>query len=258
MNQSQLSALLPHYRRIQWVEDTGSTNADLLADTHAPAFSALLADHQSGGRGRLGRPWSAPAGTQLILSVLLRPTLDELDRVGTIPLAAGLAVLDAVRTVSGDMPGAQLKWPNDVLFNGGKLCGILAEAAGIPDDPRIVIGIGINASLTREQLPVAHATSLALEGVEVNRFDLAVAVLDALHQRLSQWSTGDNTLMEDYAGECTSIDKHVRVETPTGDLIGTVTGVAGDGRLELRAEDGRLHVIAAGDVTHLRRTDTTY
>ena len=231
---------LPQYARIDHVASTGSTNADLLADAAAPAWSALIADQQTAGRGRLGRPWASPAGTQVILSVLLRPTVADLDHVGTIPLATGLAVLDAVRSVAGD--GTELKWPNDVLFRGRKLCGILAEAAGLPDDPRIVVGLGLNVSLTREQLPVEHATSLALEGVDVTVEDLTVRVLESLHRRLTQWATG----------------KPVRVEAATGDLYGTVEGVATDGRLDLIDTDGRRHLIAAGDVTHLRRTDTTY
>ncbi|RSZ61807.1 biotin--[acetyl-CoA-carboxylase] ligase [Corynebacterium hylobatis] len=254
----ELAGRLPQYARVRWTESTGSTNADLLADVTAPAWSALMADHQSAGRGRLGRPWTTPAGSQAILSVLLRPTPAELDRLGTIPLATGLAVLDAVRAVAGVAAGPELKWPNDVLWDGRKLCGILSEAAGFPADPRIVVGLGINVSLTREQLPVPHATSLALEGVEVSAQDMAVAALEALHRRLRQWATGDRTLMDDYRAECITIGKPVRVEAPTGELFGTVTDVAPDGRIDLRAEDGTRHLIAAGDVTHLRRTDASY
>lgn len=254
----RLAIRLPQYARVQWVESTGSTNADLLADVTAPAFSALIAGHQSAGRGRLGRPWVAPAGSQAILSVLLRPSVAELDSLGTIPLATGLAVLDAVRSVAGTTAGPELKWPNDVLWDGRKLCGILAEAAGFPEDPRIVIGLGVNVSLTREELPVPHATSLALEGVDITAEDMAVTVLEALHERLAQWATGARTLMDDYRAECITIAKPVRVDAPTGQLWGTVTDVASDGRIDLLAEDGSRHLIAAGDVTHLRRTDTGY
>ena len=258
----ELAGRLPQYTSVRWTESTGSTNADLLADVTVPAYSALLAGHQSAGRGRLGRPWTAPPGSQAILSVLLRPTPVEMDHLGTIPLATGLAVLDAVRaiagTVAGRAAGPELKWPNDVLWGGRKLCGILAEAAGFPDDPRIVVGLGINVNLTREQLPVPHATSLALEGVAISPQDMAVAVLGALHRRLRQWATGDRSLMADYRAECITIGKTVRVEAPTGELFGTVTDVAPDGRIDLRTEDNTRHLIAAGDVTHLRRTDTGY
>lgn len=254
----RLAHRLPHYTDVRWTDSTGSTNADLLADVTAPAFTALIAGHQSAGRGRLGRPWTAPPGSQAILSVLLRPGAEELDLLGTIPLAAGLAVLDAVRAVSGPAVGPELKWPNDVLWDGRKLCGILVEAAGFPEDPRIVVGLGVNVSLTREELPVPHATSLALQSVDVAAEDMAVAVLEVLHRRLAQWATGDRTLMDDYRAECITIGKPVRVDAPTGQLFGTVADVASDGRIDLLAQDGSRHLISAGDVTHLRRTDTGY
>jgi len=255
---NSLASRLPGYAAVRRVDSTGSTNADLLADAAAPAFTALVAGAQTAGRGRLGRPWASPPGTQSIMSVLLRPGKAELDRLGTVPLAAGLAVLDAVREISGVTDGPALKWPNDVLWNGRKLCGILAEAAGFPEDPRVVVGLGVNVSLTREELPVPHATSLALQGVDVADEDMAVAVLEVLHRRLAQWATGDRTLMDDYRAECITIGKPVRVDAPTGQLFGTVADVASDGRIDLLAQDGSRHLISAGDVTHLRRTDTGY
>ena len=255
---NSLASRLPGYAAVRRVDSTGSTNADLLADASAPAFTVLVAGEQSAGRGRLGRPWASPPGTQSIMSVLLRPGEAELDRLGTIPLAAGMAVLDAAREVAGGAPGPELKWPNDVLWNGKKLCGILAEAAGFPEDPRVVVGLGVNVSLSEEQLPVPHATSLALEGVSVTAEDMTVAVLTALFGRLRQWSSGDRTLMDDYRAECITIGKSVRVVTATGDLYGEVTDIAPDGRLDLLTTDGQRQLIAAGDVTHLRRTDTSY
>ena len=255
---NSLASRLPGYAAVRRVDSTGSTNADLLADAAAPAFTALVAGEQSAGRGRLGRPWASPPGTQSIMSVLLRPGEAELDRLGTIPLAAGMAVLDAAREVAGGAPGPELKWPNDVLWNGKKLCGILAEAAGFPEDPRVVVGLGVNVSLSEEQLPVPHATSLALEGVSVTAEDMTVAVLTALFGRLRQWSSGDRTLMDDYRAECITIGKSVRVVTATGDLYGEVTDIAPDGRLDLLTTDGQRQLIAAGDVTHLRRMDISY
>lgn len=247
VDSSLLHSRLPGWSRVNYVAATGSTNADLLADASAPAWSVLLAGHQTAGRGRMGRPWTAPPGTQLILSVLLRPGVDTLARLGTVPLATGLALTDVVGQ-------AGLKWPNDVLVDGRKLCGILAEAAGLPDDPRVVVGVGLNVTLTREQLPVPHATSLALEGVDVTLEDLAVEVLTALRRRLGQWEAGDPRLMSDYRAVCTSIGQHVRVELPEGQLHGDVRDVADDGRIVVRA-DGRDHLLSAGDVTHLRRAD---
>ncbi|RNE48779.1 biotin--[acetyl-CoA-carboxylase] ligase [Corynebacterium alimapuense] len=247
----RLRQRLPQYAHLRWIETTGSTNDDLLRDADSPHLSVLLAEHQTGGHGRLGRTWTAPPGTQLIVSILFRPALDELDRLGTLPLVAGLALSDV-------LDPATLKWPNDVLIDGRKLSGILLEAAGLPDDPRVVIGIGVNVSLTREQLPVAHATSLTLESIDVGREDFAVAVLTALHRRLEQWLEHDPKLMESYRLVCSSIGQQVRVETPRGTLLGSVTGVGTDGLLELIDDRGDNHRLSAGDVTHLRRTDSDY
>ena len=232
---TQLADLYPH---IDLVESTGSTNADLLAGD-APHGAVLIARHQSAGRGRRGRPWSAPADTQLIFSVLLRVT--DVERLGTLTLAAGLAVTDVIAP-------ATLKWPNDVLIDGRKLCGILAEAASGPDGEfTVVVGVGLNHLLTREQLPVPHATSLALEGVDVTREQLTVDVLTALAARLEQWQANDPQLMADYRATCSSIGQDVRLEAPTGNVEGTVIAVADDGRIIIDGE-----AFAAGDVTHLR------
>lgn len=231
------------FARLEHVDSTGSTNADLLADEDAPAWAVRLAEYQSAGRGRMGRAWTAPSGSQLIASVLIRPT--ALDEVGTIPLAVGLALTDVV-------PGARLKWPNDLQIDGRKLCGILAEARFEPT-PAIVIGFGLNVSLTRAELPVAHATSLALEGLPTDRSALAIDALLAVHRRLTQWETGDPALIRDYRLVSASIGQQVRVELPgQPDLYGEVTQVLDDGRLRVRAADGAVQELAAGDVTHLR------
>ena len=103
-----------------------------------------------------------------------------------------------------------------------------------------------------------HATSLALEGVAVEVDDMTVAVLGALHRRIGQWASGDRTFMDDYRRECITIGKPVRVATATGDLFGEVTDVAPDGRIDLLTTDGERHLISAGDVTLLRRSDTSY
>lgn len=231
------------YAQLSFVESTGSTNADLLADVDAPAWSVRLAAHQSAGRGRMGRAWSAPRGSQLIASVLIRP--EELELVGTIPLAVGVALCDVI-------PRATMKWPNDLQIEGKKLCGILAEARFGPE-PTIVIGFGLNVSLQRADLPVPHATSLILEGIEFEPTTLAEQVLRAVHARLRQWETGAPELMRDYRAVSASIGQRVRVELPgQPDLYGQVTDVLDDGRLRVRDAAGADQDLSAGDVTHLR------
>lgn len=227
------------FSTVRRVDTTGSTNADLLADESAEHLTLLIADYQSAGRGRLGRTWTAPAGTQLIFSVLLRVTPPA--EFGTLTLAAGLAVTDAIEP-------AVLKWPNDVLVGGRKLCGILAEAQQASDGSfRVVIGVGINHLLDREQLPVDHATSLALEGIDMTRAELEEKVFSNLHRRLEQWRASDPQLMADYRAACSSIGMDVRLDTPTGVVNGTVEKVLDDGRIRINGE-----TYSAGDVTHLR------
>ncbi len=276
-------AVADDFAVIEYTESTGSTNTDLMQADKVADGTVLLANEQLAGKGRLGRHWVSPAGSQLIFSVLILP--DSLDHLGTLPLAAGLAVTDSVE-------GAVLKWPNDVHIDGKKLCGILAEAGPVgeafksapktemskaevskvevnkaelnkaeinkaevapktqasnPPSARVVVGMGINVTLTREELPIEAATSLALEGLDTDRTELAITVLKNLHRRINQWEQQDPQLMADYRKVCSSIGQEVRLEAPTGDVTGTVEGVADDGRINVGGE-----YYSAGDVIHLR------
>lgn len=289
-------ALSEDFAVIDYAESTGSTNTDLMQADKVADGTVLLANEQVAGKGRLGRQWVSPAGSQLIFSVLILP--DSLDHLGTLPLAAGLAVTDSVE-------GAVLKWPNDVHIDGKKLCGILAEAGPVgeafksapktevskaeinkaevnkaeinkaeinkaeinkaevskaeiapktqsanPPSARVVVGMGINVTLTREELPIEAATSLALEGLETDRTQLAITVLKNLRRRITQWEQQDPQLLADYRKVCSSIGQEVRLEAPAGDVIGTVEGVADDGRINVGGE-----YYSAGDVIHLRPAD---
>lgn len=225
---------------IDFVDSTGSTNADLLAGPPGHG-RVLLAGEQTAGRGRLGRAWASPRGGQLICSVGLVIDAEAVSRLGTLTLAVGVALTDAIDR-------AELKWPNDVLIDGRKLVGILAEAAPLDDGSyHVVVGFGLNTRLTREQLPVAHATSLLLEGDDRDPTALAAAVLGAVDKRLGQWAAHDASLLDDYRGVCSTIGKAVRLEMPTGTITGTVDDVGDDGRISV---DGTFY--SAGDVTHLR------
>lgn len=262
------TALADDFAVIDYVEQTGSTNTDLMQAENVADGTVLLANEQVSGKGRLGRTWVSPAGSQLILSVLILP--ETLEYLGTLPLASGLAVTDTVE-------GSVLKWPNDVHIDGNKLCGILAEAgpvgaafksapktefnkaevnkaevapkteAGATLSARVVVGMGLNVTLTREQLPIEKATSLALEGRDTDRTELAIALLKNLRRRITQWGNQDPQLMADYRRVCSSIGQEVRLEAPTGDVVGVVEGIADDGRINVGGE-----YYSAGDVTHLR------
>ncbi len=241
---TRLGSAAAAYARLRVVPQTGSTNADLLAEGDAPDRSALIARHQTAGRGRLERRWESAPDKQLALSVLYRPAARLVDRLGLLPLAAGLAVVDVV-------PQAGLKWPNDVLIGGRKLCGILVEAADLSTRPRVVVGCGVNLALEREELPVAHATSLALEGIDHDPARIAAGLLEALENRVQQWTCGSPALLKDYRERCVTLGQQVRVAR-WGEIVeGRAVDVSATGSLLVDTPRGR-EEFSAGDVTHLR------
>jgi len=152
-----------------------------------PEGTVAVAEEQSEGRGRLGRSWQAPAGTSVLVSVLLRPPIESA-RLPELSLVAGGAVAQAIAAVTGINPA--IKFPNDVLVGGRKVAGILAESS----DGRVVLGIGVNANQTREQLPAGaqtEPTSLRLElGEPVDRATLLSAILLQLERAYDAWITG--------------------------------------------------------------------
>lgn len=248
------------WRELTVVADTGSTNQDLAARALAEDLAegvVLSADHQSAGRGRLDRRWTAPPRSGLAVSVLLAPRSIDVSRWSWLPLLTGLAVVDVLQQVAG-LP-ARLKWPNDVLVEGAKVCGVLAEMVTAPAGPVVVVGVGLNVSLTEDELPVPTATSLLLAGsATIDREVLLRAYLRALEHRYGRWRTalGDPRASGTGAGyreACATIGQDVRVELPSGQVLdGSAEGVDDEGRLLVRSADGRVHPLAAGDVRHLR------
>lgn len=244
-------------RRLEQLPTTGSTNTDLLAladDPIAwPDLSVLVTGHQTAGRGRRGRVWTTPPGRCLSVSLLMRPAASlPAERWGWFPLMAGVAMAEAVRATGVD---ARVKWPNDVLVGGRKVSGILAER--LADGSGVVIGAGVNVLLTEDELPVPTATSLALEGADVDVDALLAAWLERtaeLARRLTA-AGGDaeaSGVAATVRGAMETIGREVAVELPDGSrLLGTAADLDADGGLVVTTEDGPRHV-AAGDVTHLR------
>jgi BirA family biotin operon repressor/biotin-[acetyl-CoA-carboxylase] ligase len=232
---------------VRTVAETASTNADLAdaARAGAPEGTVIVADHQTAGRGRLDRTWESPPGSGLAASVLVRPDALAPEQWPWIPLMAGVAAADAIRTL-GLVP--RLKWPNDVEVDGLKLAGLLVERVETPTGPAAVIGIGLNVEMTTEQLPIPHATSLALQGVEAGRDDVLSALLSALGDRYRELQESASTLRADYVAACGTVGSAVRVSLPDGDTLeGEATDVDELGRLVV---DG--HPVTAGDVVHVR------
>jgi BirA family biotin operon repressor/biotin-[acetyl-CoA-carboxylase] ligase len=231
------------------VAETGSTNDDLAeaARRGAPEGTVLVAEEQTGGRGRLDRTWTSPPRAGLLFSVLLRPA-GPVHRRTWIPLLAGLALQQAVARLGA--VEARLKWPNDLLLGEdlGKAGGILAQAAG----DAVVVGIGLNVSTRSAELPDG-AASLATAAAEcTDRDPLLRAVLRTLGDRYREWSRSPDGLRPAYEAVCDTIGRPVRVQLPDGAaLVGTATGLDASGRLVVRTADGDVPV-SAGDVTRVR------
>jgi BirA family transcriptional regulator, biotin operon repressor / biotin---[acetyl-CoA-carboxylase] ligase len=272
--------------------EADSTNSVLMAAAGdgAPHGSVLVAELQRAGRGRLGRSWQAPARSGLFVSVLVRPEQVPPAQWGWLPLLAGVAARSAVAGMT--RLDVALKWPNDLIVEtdragaadapdstapaapqapatpaaepesgygaGRKLGGILVERVS-GAAPAAVIGIGVNVTLRADELPAAHATSLALAGAEVtDRDTLLRTLLRSLGTWYGDWAAaaGDADrcgLLAAYRAACATIGREVRADLPGGAAIsGLADGVDGQGRLVIRTGDGAQTSVSAGDLVHLR------
>ncbi|MFD3871133.1 biotin--[acetyl-CoA-carboxylase] ligase [Streptomyces sp. NPDC058623] len=244
---------------LEVVPATGSTNTDLAARAGSlPEGAVLVAEEQTAGRGRLDRSWTAPARSGLFFSVLLKPGPGvPQERWGWLTLLAGVATATGLSRAAG--VDTMLKWPNDLLVGVDgeerKAGGILAERVA----DGVVIGIGLNVTLTEDELPVPTAGSLLLaKASATDRDPLLKTVLRALEQWYGNWrdAAGDpgvSGLQEAYAAGCATLGKHVRADLPGGrTLTGTAEAVDADGRLVIRTVEGEREAVGAGDVVHLR------
>jgi BirA family biotin operon repressor/biotin-[acetyl-CoA-carboxylase] ligase len=235
------------------VASSPSTNSELLAlaaDPAVPSFTTLLTLDQTAGRGRLDRSWVAPGGTALALSVLVRDALTS-PLAAWLPLLAGLTLAEALDEHTGGR--VAVKWPNDLLLDGRKVCGILVEVA--PGGRDAVVGSGLNLAQTAEELPVDTATSLALAGAPISIEELDAVVARYLGRLRNELETPGpvSRLRERVAARCATVGSAVRVTLADGSvLIGTATAIDATGRLEVTTDGGDAVVVAVGDVTHVR------
>ena len=243
---------MTHRWRIERVAQTGSTNADVAAKAREGAAEGLVvaADHQTAGRGRLGRSWDTPRGGGLAVSALLRPAGVPAQRWPWLPLLAGVVVVEALRIC----PGVEtvLKWPNDVLHGGAKLAGILVERVESAAGPAAVVGIGLNLTVAPH-----GATSLAAAGgSEVEPETVLTTLIGRLSSRYDEWrgQGGDPApwLAAAYRAVCDTVGRDVQAVLPGGATVeGRAVDVDATGRLVLRTPSGDTPV-GAGDVVHLR------
>ena len=222
-----------------------------MARDGAPTGSIVAADRQDAGKGRLGRSFALPGRAGIAVSALIRPDV-PIGRWSWLPLVTGLAVDDLV--AAHQVSGGGIKWPNDVLIDGRKICGILLERVETPGlDAAAVIGIGLNISSRRDELPVPTATSLALEGArDLDRLAVLVELLEGLDGWLARWEDprpdAIERIRETFLERCVTLGQQVRIERPGGDpFIGTAETIDDDGRLVV---DGT--PFSSGDVVHVR------
>jgi BirA family transcriptional regulator, biotin operon repressor / biotin---[acetyl-CoA-carboxylase] ligase len=246
------------WTEVRVVDALPSTNAALgqRAREDEQDGLVLLAEHQTAGRGRLDRTWTAPSRAGITMSALVRPQGVAVSRWPWISLVSGLAVAAAVQQVA-DVP-ARLKWPNDVVVEDRKLAGVLVERVEGPGRAAAVIGIGLNVTTTRDELPTAQATSLRIEGASmIDRSTLVKAILRRLDGLLAEWEAGAGEpragLRGAYQGACTTLGRRVSVELPGGAALeGDAVRIDDFGRLVVRTGSGE-RAFGAGDVTHVRR-----
>jgi BirA family biotin operon repressor/biotin-[acetyl-CoA-carboxylase] ligase len=244
LDQSQIAAPLSQYWRVSVLDLTTSTQDDLIkkiSSGDALNGDVIVANFQSAGRGRLDRTFLAPASTALLFSIYLTPQRAKTEW-GFLPLLVGLSISETLNEFN---PVLSIKWPNDLLINERKLGGIISRAEG----DGVVIGIGINVSMRREELPIPTATSLGLEGFSnLDRNHLISLILSAIESDFTQWDAG-NSLVARYQGLSASIGSDLRIELPGGkEIQSKALSVDELGRLHL--EDG--HIVSVGDVIHLR------
>ena len=243
--------------QLHYYEEIGSTNDEAfrLGMKGVPEGTVLIAESQSAGKGRMQRVWHSPAGANIYTSIILRPDF-EVARAPQISIATGVAVAE---TLDLYCPGkVQLKWPNDALIGGKKVCGILAQMklAGAAID-FVVVGIGINVNINRKQFPQdiqEIATSVAIEaGHEISRLELIIR----LYENLAKWykqllQNGFRPIMEKWLSCSSMIGQPVSVLFQEEAVSGTAIGLDDDGSLILLAAGNKEIIVSAGDATVIK------
>ncbi|MDO9536394.1 MAG: biotin--[acetyl-CoA-carboxylase] ligase [Bacillota bacterium] len=242
--------LIHHYHQVE------STNTTLknLADKDAPEGTIVVAEEQTVGRGRQGRSWSSPFGTGIWLSILLRPPLSPQET----PVFTLLAATAAVRSLKRILPDLQvgIKWPNDLLINNRKVCGILTELKAEAEILHyLVLGIGINVNLREKDFPPnlrKIATSLYLEngGNNVSRQKLTSVLLHELDNSYADFlSCGPRSILAEWKKENITLGKNVVIKNMRGTFEGKAVDLNEDGSLIVEGEKGIRKHFHAGEVT---------
>ena len=237
-----------------WYETIDSTNthARELAKQGAPHGTVLIADHQTGGRGRQGRSFHSPAGSGIYMSVILRPGCKPLE-IMHLTCAAAVAMCDAVESAVGLRPG--IKWTNDLVCGKRKIAGVLTELGfdGQANVAFAVVGIGINCCQQESDFPEdirSIAGSLAsVTGEKIDRAKVAAAMMDALHRMDAQLLTEKAAILEQYRRDCITIGQEISLVRAEEVRHGTALNVDDEGALIVAFPDGHTEIVNSGEVS---------
>lgn len=250
--QSYLPGDHPWQNHISWYDTIDSTNTRLkeLTQQGAPHGTVLIANRQTGGRGRLGRSFHSPSGMGVYMSVLLRYSVPP-EQLMHLTCAAAVAACQAVEAATGIRPG--IKWTNDLVFEQKKLAGILTELVLLPSETAAVIGIGINCCQSIEDFTPAiqsFAGSLAMvTGAPVDRAQVAAQLILSLSKMDKQLLSDKEAIMQSYQTRCITVGQDVSLVR--GDEIrhGHAIGINESGGLIVRFPDGHSEAISSGEVS---------
>lgn len=240
-------------RPVHYFEELGSTNiqAKLEAESGAAEGTLVVADMQTAGRGRRGRSWNSPGGTNVYFTLILKPSYGP-DMASMVTLVMALAVASGIYETCGLEAG--IKWPNDVVVNGKKVCGILTEMSAEHGVIRhVVIGVGVNVGL-QEFPPEIGTTAASLQaecGREVSRAALVANIMKFFEKYYESFRQNINLsgILEKYNGLLVNRDREVRVLDPKGEFRGIARGIDERGQLLVECGDGSIRSVYAGEVS---------
>jgi BirA family biotin operon repressor/biotin-[acetyl-CoA-carboxylase] ligase len=243
-------------RTIQYLPETGSTNNDAagMADAGGPSGLLATAGAQNAGKGRRGRVWKSPSGTTVAMSIALKPDFAP-EYASMLTLVSAHSTLAAIEDMTGVHVG--IKWPNDLVINGRKICGILTEmSAQIDFIQHVVIGIGVNVNQeSRIDFPEdirETATSLRIEtGRSWNRAEVIARTMNHFEEDYASFAEklDMGPLLDDYNAHLVNLGQRVRVLDPKGEYNGTAHGINKKGELIVEREDGSTVNVYAGEVS---------
>ncbi|MCP4723694.1 MAG: biotin--[acetyl-CoA-carboxylase] ligase [bacterium] len=214
----------------------------------------LTAEEQTGGKGRMQRSWHSPSGKGIWISTAF-PPVDSTANFGHYNFMCSLVISSAIEEITGIK--ADLKWPNDILIGGKKVCGILSESISCADGKYIIItGMGLNVNIKNTEFPVGIrnlATSLLIEaGKNIDRQKLLLEIISNLNEYYDLWQDkGIEPIYFQWISQCTTIGKSVEIKTEKQYISGTAINVNKDGSLLLEEKTGKTHRIYAGDLEYI-------